>query len=249
MMDAAETSSGWRRPPLLHVLPVTLAGVIVLAAGFVFADWNSSGTSESLDVWLIRQTRVDAQPDRIPGPPIVQEMLRDLTALGGYAVLILVSVLFAGFALAELGRREFWFFSGVVWTGYFVVMLMKRSFLRVRPDIVPHLSLARGATSFPSAHAMMSVIVYVSIGLMLSSRTQDRQLRIWLTVSPLLLAAVVGATRVCMGVHYPTDVLAGWAAGLLWTWIWFAGRAGLNRNAAPAVFTAVESAETGGEKL
>lgn len=215
------------RPPMLFVLPWTLAGVLLAAAGFVLLDWQAAGTADSLELQLIRWTRVDGQPELISGPPIVQEIARDLTALGGYAVLVLVSVLFAGFLLAEVGVGEFGFFSGLVWSGYFLVMLMKRSFLRMRPEIVPHLSLAGGATSFPSAHAMMSLIVYAAIGLLLSARVRSHRLQRLFTVFPLLLSGVVGATRVCMGVHYPTDVLAGWAAGLLWTWVWFELRARL----------------------
>jgi undecaprenyl-diphosphatase len=231
------------RPPMLSVLPWTLAGVLLLTAGFVLLDWQAAGTVESLELRLIRWTRVDDQPELIAGPPMVQEIARDLTALGGYAVLVLVSVLFAGFLLAEVGAGEFGFFSGLVWSGYFLVMLMKRSFLRMRPEIVPHLSLARGATSFPSAHAMMSLIVYAAIGLLLSARVRSRRLQRLFTVFPLLLSGVVGVTRVCMGVHYPTDVLAGWAAGLLWTWVWFALRARLQQRPLAADVAVVNAAE------
>jgi undecaprenyl-diphosphatase len=141
--------------------------------------------------------------------------------LGGDAVLILVSVLFAGFAWVELSRGVCCFFSGTVWGGYFLAVAVKLLVQRERPDVVPYLSLARGATSFPSAHAMMSVIVYGSIGLLLSARVRDRHLQRLFTIFPLLLSGLVGISRVFMGVHYPTDVLAGWALGLLWTWAVF----------------------------
>lgn len=211
--------------------------VLVMSLLFVLMNLEVLDTSDSLDLWLIRWTRAAGNPERLVGPPLLQESLRDFTALGGYAVLILVSVLFAGFAWVELSRGVCWFFSGTVWGGYFLAVAVKLLVQRERPDVVPYLSLARGSTSFPSAHAMMSVIVYGSIGLLLSARVRDRHLQRLFTVSPLLLSVLVGISRVFMGVHYPTDVLAGWALGLLWTWAafrlrerWGAGRVeGVNR--------------------
>lgn len=98
---------------------------------------------------------------------------------------------------------------------------MKRLIQRERPSIVPHLSHVSGNTSFPSSHAMMSVVVYVTIGLLLSQLTSNRHLRLLLTGLPLVIAMIVGISRVCMGVHFPSDVMGGWAGGLLWTWIAF----------------------------
>ncbi len=237
-MSVARDSAGGRlHPPLLVVLPWSLAAVLVMSLLFVLMNLEVLDTSDSLDLWLIRWTRAAGNPERLVGPPLLQESLRDFTALGGYAVLILVSVLFAGFAWVELSRGVCWFFSGTVWGGYFLAVAVKLLVQRERPDVVPYLSLARGSTSFPSAHAMMSVIVYGSIGLLLSARVRDRHLQRLFTVSPLLLSVLVGISRVFMGVHYPTDVLAGWALGLLWTWAafrlrerWGAGRVeGVNR--------------------
>ncbi len=237
-MSVARDSAGGRlHPPLLVVLPWSLAVVLVMSLLFVLLNLEVLDTSDSLDRWLIRWTRAAGNPERLVGPPLLQESLRGFTALGGYAVLILVSVLFAGFAWVELSRGVCWFFSGTVWGGYFLAVAVKLLVQRERPDVVPYLSLARGSTSFPSAHAMMSVIVYGSIGLLLSARVRDRHLQRLFTVSPLLLSVLVGISRVFMGVHYPTDVLAGWALGLLWTWAafrlrerWGAGRVeGVNR--------------------
>ena len=238
MLFRSRDSAGGRlHPPLLVVLPWSLAVVLVMSLLFVLMNLEVLDTSDSLDLWLIRWTRAAGNPERLVGPPLLQESLRDFTALGGYAVLILVSVLFAGFAWVELSRGVCWFFSGTVWGGYFLAVAVKLLVQRERPDVVPYLSLARGSTSFPSAHAMMSVIVYGSIGLLLSARVRDRHLQRLFTVSPLLLSVLVGISRVFMGVHYPTDVLAGWALGLLWTWAafrlrerWGAGRVeGVNR--------------------
>jgi undecaprenyl-diphosphatase len=155
------------------------------------------------------------------GPPIVEESMRDFSALGGYAVLIMVSVCFSIFALVELSRETFRFFVVTVFGGFFLNVLLKSLVQRDRPAIVPHLSLVEGSTSFPSAHAMMSVVVFVTIGLVLSTRTRDRHLQRLFSIFPVWLSFVIGVSRVCMGVHYPTDILGGWALGLLWTWAAF----------------------------
>ncbi|MEY3175777.1 MAG: hypothetical protein RLZZ436_3691 [Planctomycetota bacterium] len=205
-------------PPLLRILPWTLAGVLLVGLAFVCGDLFLDGPGRSLDERLIAALRNPANPQRLIGPRLFEESMRDFTALGGYAVLLMVSACFAVFSRVELSRESFRFFVLTVTGGFLFNVLIKELVQRGRPDVVPHLSFARGSTSFPSAHAMMSVIVYVTIGLLLSTRTRDRHLQRLFSVFPLWLAGVIGISRVCMGVHYPTDVLAGWAVGLVWTW-------------------------------
>jgi undecaprenyl-diphosphatase len=99
-------------------------------------------------------------------------------------------------------------------------MLLKAVFGRSRPGVVPHLSHVESA-SFPSAHSMMSAIVYLTVGLILAESVSNSRVRS-LTVSvPLLLTLLVGISRIFMGVHYPSDVLAGWTAGIVWTMLAF----------------------------
>jgi undecaprenyl-diphosphatase len=175
-------------PPLLKVVPVALGLVMLVSLLFVVVDTPGPGGVGRLEARMIRSLRSAEQPDRMIGPPIVEESMRDFTALGGYAVVIMVSVCFSMFALLELSRETFCFF------------------------------LVEGSTSFPSAHAMMSVVVFVTIGLILSTRTRDHHLQRLFSLFPLWLSLVIGVSRVCMGVHYPTDILGGWALGLVWTW-------------------------------
>ena len=88
---------------------------------------------------------------------------RDFTALGGYAILVTAFVGFAVFAYVELGTRTFHFFWLTTVGGFWTGVLMKRLIQRERPSIVPHLSHVSGNTSFPSSHAMMSVVVLRSV--------------------------------------------------------------------------------------
>ncbi len=219
-------------PPLLRIVPMALIAVIVLSLVFVTVDGLGVFGAERLETLLIRSMRSFGNPDRMIGPPIVEESMRDFTALGGYAVLIMVSVCFSIFALVELSRESFRFFVVTVFGGFFLNVLLKSLVQRDRPAIVPHLSLVEGSTSFPSAHAMMSVVVFVTIGLVLSTRTRDRHLQRLFSIFPVWLSFVIGVSRVCMGVHYPTDILGGWALGLLWTWAAFRVRLRILQGAA-----------------
>ncbi len=219
-------------PPLLRIVPMALIAVIVLSLVFVTVDGLGVFGAERLETLLIRSMRSLGNPDRMIGPPIVEESMRDFTALGGYAVLIMVSVCFSIFALVELSRESFRFFVVTVFGGFFLNVLLKSLVQRDRPAIVPHLSLVEGSTSFPSAHAMMSVVVFVTIGLVLSTRTRDRHLQRLFSIFPVWLSFVIGVSRVCMGVHYPTDILGGWALGLLWTWAAFRVRLRILQGAA-----------------
>ena len=103
---------------------------------------------------------------------------------------------------------------------YTAGMSLKVLFGRPRPSVVTHLSHV-SSLSFPSVHSMMSAVVFITIGLLLSEMTTDRRVRVLLLAAPLCLTLLVGFSRVCMGVHYPTDVLAGWGVGLGWTWTAF----------------------------
>ena len=221
-------------PPLLKILPWSLACVLIFALAFVCTDALLDGPGNSLDEQVVSALRDPQNPQRMLGPRLLQESMRDLTALGGYAVLIMVSLCFAVFARLELSRETFRFFLLSITGSFLLNVLIKEFVQRARPEVVPHLAFARGSTSFPSAHAMMSVVVYASIGLLLSTRTRDRHLQRLFSFFPLWLAAVIGLSRVCMGVHYPTDVLAGWAAGLLWTWTTFQLRQPIDGHSCPS---------------
>jgi undecaprenyl-diphosphatase len=208
-------------PPYLRVLPIAMCLVAAAWISFEVADSQSPTPGNDLDHRVVKALRDPQNAARMIGPPFIEEAMRDFTALGGYAVLIMTTICFAAFAAVELGRRAFLFFLLTVTGGYALSMFLKQLVQRERPSIVPHLSHVSGSNSFPSTHAAMAVTVFVTIGLLLLPRTHDRHLRRLMIALPLWLATLVGISRVCMGVHYPTDVLAGWSSGLLWTWLAF----------------------------
>jgi undecaprenyl-diphosphatase len=173
-----------------------------------------------LDRQTILAVRDPSNPARMRGPQALEEATRDFTALGGQAVLGMIVVAFAVILVLHPSIGSVWFFILACVPGYVAGMTLKNLFDRARPSIVPHLSHV-GSRSFPSLHSMMSAITFVTIGVMLAQCVDNRSLRRLLITMPLCLTLLVGISRVCMGVHYPTDVLGGWSAGLAWTWIVF----------------------------
>ena len=101
-------------------------------------------------------------------------------------------------------------------SGELVTFVLKSVFLRPRPDVVPHLRDVSGSTSFPSGHAMDSAIIYLTLGTMLMRLAERRITKLYCIGMAIFVTFLVGVSRVYLGVHYPTDVVAGWMFGFLW---------------------------------
>jgi len=200
-----------------------LIALCVTAGAWLTFEWLASGHADgrnSYEQSWIEGLRDPQNPEQMIGPPLLEESVRDYSALGGYAVVCSIIIAYSVFGGLLHGRSYVRFFLITVLGGYGCSMLLKLAFGRERPSVVPHLSHV-ATTSFPSSHAMVSSIVYLSIGLLLAQQIQDSRIRPLFVLLPLCLTALVGFSRVAMGVHYPTDVLAGWTAGLIWILIVF----------------------------
>jgi undecaprenyl-diphosphatase len=200
---------------LLSALGV-VGGVLSFAT---IANEMREGETQVLDQRVLLWFRQADAPERVIGPQWVGEAARDLSAMGSVAVLILVVLLFAGFLLLSRRRRAAGCVILAPFTGAFLCYVLKGVFDRGRPDLVPHLDMVIFA-SFPSGHSMLSAIVYLSLGGVLAQMVRPRRLKAYALASAMLLAFLVGMSRIVLGVHYPTDVLAGWAAGLAWAFLW-----------------------------
>ncbi|MET0179914.1 MAG: phosphatase PAP2 family protein [Novosphingobium sp.] len=162
-----------------------------------------------LDLW---RTGADLRP---AGPPWLLEGVRDFTALGG---VLLRHVIVVGALIALLFlrlRREAVLLAGTVVGGWLVNSAIKALVGRPRPTIVPHLTDAGGA-SFPSGHSFNSAVVFLAIALAFAAMSPRQSVRITIVLSAVLLSLLVAASRVWLGVHFPSDVTAGWLGGAGW---------------------------------
>lgn len=197
----------------------SVLSLLVLALGvWVFtavAEEVGEGETSHVDRTLLLALRDPNDLATPLGPRWLQEMGRDMTALGGFAVLTLLSLAVVGYFLLLRKPRAALFVTGSVGGALALSMLLKHSFSRARPDLVPHLSYVY-TSSFPSGHSMLSAAIYLTLGALLARMHNSLLLKAYGLLWALLLATLVGVSRVYVGVHWPTDVLAGWAAGAAW---------------------------------
>ncbi len=201
-----------------HELPVLIGLLIVVLSvwGFIYiADIVTEGRTQDFDNSVVRSLRQPGDLAKPLGPAWMHEIGRDLTALGGIAVLTLMIAAVAGFLLLRQSYSAMWLVIGATWSGLLASSLLKGLFERARPSVVPHLSHV-ATSSFPSGHSMLSAVVYLTLGALLGRFVESRVLKAYFLFVALTLTALVGISRVYMGVHFPTDVLAGWSAGLAW---------------------------------
>lgn len=205
----------------LVVLALVAGGLWVFAE---LADEVVEGETHRFDTAVLLALRSADDPSDPIGPPWVQEMVRDFTALGGNAVLTFLVLAVTGLMLLYRKRRATLLMLGAVIGGAVASTLLKRGFDRPRPDLVPHDSYVTSA-SFPSGHSMLSAVVYLTLAVMLASVQPRWSMRAYLLIVAVLLVVAIGASRVYVGVHWPTDVMAGWAAGTVWALLaWLVAR-------------------------
>ena len=136
-----------------------------------------------------------------------------ITRLGDWQALIAFTFFGAALLIARRRARTALFLIGVTLAGRALVGLQKVTVGRLRPDENPHLVDVE-TLSFPSGHAANATIVYLALALIL---TRPGEGRAWAVAAALALALLIGASRVMLGVHWPSDVVGGWAFGLMWT--------------------------------
>jgi undecaprenyl-diphosphatase len=148
--------------------------------------------------------------------PLVTAFMVDVTALGGYTVLTLLVVFSLGLLVALRRYQTASFVFGAVIGGILVVTGIKNLVGRERPDVPAPVLAQLESYSFPSGHSMLSAVTYLTLALLLAGRVKSRRVQAYLIVWSLLLTFFVGISRLYLGVHYLTDVLAGWIGGLAW---------------------------------
>ncbi len=222
----------WRNRPELWLLGgIFLAGLLLLAFGHI-AEEVLEGDAAGFDQNILLALRDPADPAQPLGPAWLVETARDVTALGSYSVLGIVVVVVVVYLLLIRAGAALWVLTSVM-GGLVLSNVLKQAFDRPRPDLVAH--AARVFTpSFPSGHAMLSAVTFLTLGALLASLHDSRRLKVFFLGVAIVLTVLVGVTRVYLGVHYPTDVLAGWCVGAGWAAICWTAFHWLQRRGALA---------------
>ena len=226
----------WRmaQDELFQVLLVTL---VVVAGTWVFVELAGDvlkGDTQAFDRWLLDALRSPASPEWPRGPRWLVEVGRDVTAFGSSVVVALLTAAVVGYLWLQRKYGALGFVVVVTAGGGLLSHLLKALFARERPNPVPCLWVS--SPSFPSGHAILAAVVYLTLGILLARLEPRPLLKAYFLGVMMALTFLVGVSRVYLGVHYPTDVLAGWTVGLVWgllCWLaaWYLQRRGtVERN-------------------
>jgi undecaprenyl-diphosphatase len=191
---------------------------IASGAAFVFFRLTSEmleGETRGFDDALLRALRQPGDLSLPIGPPWMTKAFTDLTSLGGITVLSLLTTLAVVYLLIIRQRARALFVLISILGGWLVSNGIKLGVARPRPDLVTHLVDVHDF-SFPSGHAMLSAVTYLTLGLLLARTQRGWAARAYFVGTALLLTLLIGISRIYLGVHYPTDVLGGWSAGAAW---------------------------------
>jgi undecaprenyl-diphosphatase len=195
---------------------LVLAGLALTC--WVFAEVAGEvveGDAQAVDQWLLLALRSPEDLADPLGPGWLEELMRDFTALGGNGILTLATLIAAGALFLARKPHAAWALLVAIALGLVASLLLKELFARPRPELVPHGAIVY-TKSFPSGHSMVSALTYLTLAALLARQTSHLPLKVYFFASALLLTTLAGISRVYLGVHWPTDVLAGWAAGASW---------------------------------
>jgi undecaprenyl-diphosphatase len=208
----------WRQLWQKLELEVVATIFIIAASSFVFLKLVSEmreGETHAADEAILLALREPTDPSNPIDRPWVEAMFRDLTSLGSPVVLALITIAVVGYLWLERKRGTALFLVLAVVGGAMLETLLKLGFARPRPELVSHL-VDVTSFSFPSGHATMATITYLTLGVLLARVQERRRMKLYLLAVAILVALIVGISRVYLGVHWPTDVLAGWCIGAAW---------------------------------
>jgi undecaprenyl-diphosphatase len=201
-----------------HERMALVALSVLAAAVWAFTELTEEaleGDTHAVDRLLLLGLRTAGDPADPIGPGWLESAVRDFSALGSVGVLALLTLLVCGYLWLRERHRTVGFLLAAVGSGFALSFALKSFFDRPRPDLVAH-GTDVYTSSFPSGHAMLSAIVFMTLAALLARVQESLRLKAYLIAAGTLLTLLVGASRVYLGVHWPTDVLAGWMAGGIW---------------------------------
>lgn len=208
----------------------------------------SDGDTQAFDEAVLLSLREPTDSNDPIGPPWFEEVIRDFTALGGTGLLTLVIVSVAGLMYMQDNKRQLVIILVSIAGALLISFLTKEFFDRPRPDLVAHGSNVRTA-SFPSGHSLLSASTYLTLGILLAQVQKKMRIRIFIMVLSIVTVILVGFSRVYLGVHWPTDVLAGWSIGAVWAMLcWLVAWRVFPKEMAEAEAEAVAEREVAAQK-
>lgn len=203
---------GWREVVLLATLGTLSASLWIFVA---VTEEVMEDEHRGVDKRILLAFRQPSDLAVPIGPHWVKNVSLDITALGSAPVLTLITLMICGYLLLErrIAAAGLILFASI--SGTILNQVLKGYVGRERPSVVPHLAEISNS-SFPSGHSMLSSIIYLTLAVLLVQTVKTRTTKMYLIGLAFFLMFLVGLTRVILGVHYPTDVLAGWTAGTAW---------------------------------
>jgi len=198
-----------------RLLALFLGVAALVFAGFKLASEMLEGDTLALDRLVLTSLRIPGDLGAPIGPAWLRGTMTDITALGGTTNLTLFSVLAIAFLLLLSRYRHALYMAAATGGGALFGTMLKSHFARARPEVVPHL-IEVHSLSFPSGHALNSAIVYLTLAILLARELKQWRMRIFVVGAAALLVLLIGFTRLYLGVHFPSDVLAGWMLGAGW---------------------------------
>lgn len=193
------------------------SGAALLLGACVFAVIAEESRLRHWDDSVLRAFRSADDPALPRGPRWVASMMRDATALGGGVILTVTALATIGTLLLRRARRTALAITLACLGGVTLNVGLKALVERPRPAVVPAFIEAT-TTSFPSGHSLLSATIYLSIAGLLTLHASRRTAAFAIGLA-LLLTALVGVSRIFLGVHYPSDVLGGWIIGTAWSFL------------------------------
>ena len=198
---------------------IGVIGAVFFGAAFLLifgtiAEEVVEGETHAFDSWVLGLfATAGNSADRI-GPPWFEEMMRDLTALGSYAFIILTVVAASGYLLLVRKAGLAMLVVASVTGGIVLNNLLKWVFDRPRPEMEHGVRVF--SASFPSGHATLSAVTFLTLAALLTRARARRSVKLYIVAVAVVLTMIAGSSRVYLGVHYPSDVLAGWCVGAAW---------------------------------
>lgn len=216
-----------RIPEPLRELRVLLAILMVAASAWLFvelADEIMEGEPLAFDQTLLLLFRNPADATDPIGPPWMESMVRDITAVGGTVNLTFITLSAVGFLALSGKRSSAWFVLIAIGGAMLLSFGFKAGFDRVRPDLGMH-GVHVYTASFPSGHATGAAATFLTLGALLARFQPRRRLKLFLLTLAVFITVSIGVSRVYLGVHWPSDVLAGWTLGASWALLcWLVAR-------------------------